>query len=273
MPFADELRLAWDTASVRALLRKVILHGMFRHDQALGQALLDEVARLVETDRPGPTLYDDLHDFLKRPEHAVSFWKLFQGDEHARIQRRVGQLVALLPEGHAPDGFADVGCGTGLVTAALARHWRLPRERVFGVEVFDRAHDAGDGFTRVPFEGRRIPLPDASQPLALLIMVLHHDTDQVGLLRQVFRILRPGGLLVVRETDAYRVDLRLFNQVMEMLYYRVFNQLPGVPNPVLHRSAAEWEFQFRRVGYAIDRIERPEPDNPFTPVHYLLRRP
>ncbi len=271
MPFTDELRLAWAATSVRAMLTRLVLRGMFRHDPALGQGLLDEIDRLVQTDLAGLALYDALHAFLCRPENDASFQKLFQGDEAARIQRRLGQLVALLPDGYTPAGFVDIGCGNGLVTAGLARHWNLPANRVFGVEVFDRSQAVG-AFTPVPFVGRHIPLDDASQSLALLIMVLHHDVDPPGLLRQVCRILQPGGRLIVRETDAYRVDLRLFNQVMELMYYRVFNRLPGVPNPFLHRSAAEWEFHFRRVGFVIERVERPEPDNPFTPVHYLLGR-
>jgi SAM-dependent methyltransferase len=272
MAFADELRLAWHTISVQQMLRKVILEGIFRYDPALGEALLARIETGVAGLAPSVELYDDLHQFLKRPENAASFQKLFQGDEAARIQRRIGQLVKLLPAGWKPTGFVDVGCGTGLVAAGLARHWELPPGRVFGVEVFERSQ-AGDAFTRLPFADRHVPLPDATQDLALLIMVLHHEVDQLGLLREVFRVLRPGGRLIVRETDAFRVDLRLFNQVMEMMYYRVFNQLPGIPNPVLHRSAAEWEFDFDRIGFVPEKIERPEPNSPFTPVHYLLLRP
>jgi SAM-dependent methyltransferase len=271
MPFADELRLGWHTPSVQQMLRRLIHEGIFRADATLGEALLARIDALVATLMPSAEIYDELHRFLKQPENADSFRALFQSDEAARIQRRLGQLIRLLPERWRPGCFVDVGCGTGLVTAGLARHWELAQDHVFGVEVFERSQ-AGDVFTRLPFVDRRIPLPDGTQDLALLIMVLHHEVDQVGLLRETFRVLRPGGRLIVRETDAFRVDLRLFNQVMEMMYYRVFNQLPGIPNPVLHRSAAEWEFDFDRVGFVPEKIERPEPDNPFTPVHYLLRK-
>lgn len=272
MPFADELRLGWNTPSVRTLLRKLILDGIFRYDPPLGEAVLARIDAGVAGLQPSAELYDDLHAFLKSPEHAAAFQKLFQGDEAARIERRVGQLVKLLPIGWRPGSFVDVGCGNALVTAGLARHWNLPREHVVGVEVFDRSL-ARAAVTLLPFADHHLPLGDASQDLALLIMVLHHHVDQIGLLRDIARVLKPGGRLVVRETDAFRVDLRLFNQVMEMMYYRVFNQLPGIPNPVLHRSAAEWEFDFAQVGFVVEKLERPEPDNPFTPVHYVLRRP
>src|SRR5262249_34518131 len=128
-------------------------------------------------------------------------------------------------------------------------------------------------FTRVPFAGRRIPLPDGSQDLATLIMVLHHEAEPGELLREVYRVLALGGRLIVRESDAATPDLKLFNHVMEQFYYRVFNRLPGGPTPATHQAAAEWLRLSREAGFALEQRSDPEPGNPFTPVHFVLRKP
>jgi ubiquinone/menaquinone biosynthesis C-methylase UbiE len=268
---ADELRQAWQTPEVQALLCAVLERGMFRDDPALARMLLDALEAGVAARRPGEAVYDDLHTLLHRDGTTERFRGCFDGDEAARIERRVRQLAALVPEGETPGRYVDVGCGTGQVTAGLARAWSLPPERVAGVEVFERSLAKG-AFTPVPFRGRTIPLPDGSHDLATLIMVLHHEADAPGLLAEVCRVLRPGGLLLVRETDAATPEHRLFNRVMEQFYYRVFNRLPGVPNPVTHRGADEWRGLFRATGFSPQREERPEPDNPFRPVHFVLRK-
>ena len=268
---ADDLRQAWRTPEVQTMLRRLLAGGMFKDDPALAQLLFDAIEAGCASGRSSEALYDDLHAVLHREENLRRFGRLFQGDEAVRIERRVRQLVELVPPGEEPARFVDVGCGTGQVTAGLARAWGLPPQCVVGVEVFERSLAPG-AFTAVPFAGRKVPLADGSQDLATLLMVLHHETDAPGLLTEVCRVLRMRGLLLVRETDAATPELKLFNQVMEQFYYRVFNRLPGVPNPVTHRSAVEWRKLFARAGFTIEREERPEPNNPFTPVHFVLRK-
>jgi SAM-dependent methyltransferase len=268
---ADDLRQAWRTPEVRTLLRRLLEGGMFKDDPALARQLFETIDHGCATGRSSEQIYDDLYQLLHQEDNLRRFGRTFQGDEAARIERRVRQLAELVPPGEEPGRFVDVGCGTGQVTAGLARVWGLPPDRVLGVEVFERSLAPG-AFTAVPFAGRKVPLPDGSQDLATLLMVLHHEADAGGLLAEVYRVLRPRGLLLVRETDAATAELRLFNQVMEQFYYRVFNRLPGVPNPVTHRSAVEWRGHFARAGFTIEREECPEPGNPFTPVHFVLRK-
>jgi SAM-dependent methyltransferase len=267
----DDLRQAWRTPSVQALLRRVLDHGMFKGDPGLAGLLFDAIEGGCARGRPSEALYDDLHALLHREENLRRFGRMFQGDEAIRIERRVRQLVELVPPGETPARYVDIGCGTGQVTAGLARAWGLPPQCVVGVEVFERSLAPG-AFTAMPFVGRKVPLPDESRDLATLLMVLHHETDAPGLLAEIYRVLRPRGLLLVRETDAATSELKLFNQVMEQFYYRVFNRLPGVPNPVMHRSAVEWRALFADAGFAIELEVRPEPENPFTPVHFVLRK-
>jgi ubiquinone/menaquinone biosynthesis C-methylase UbiE len=272
MRFEDDLRQAWQDPQVWPMLCQLLEHGMFKNAPALALQFLGAVDAGCSSDRSCEQVYDDLYAFLQDAERRGHFSRHFAADEAARIRRRVEQFTALVPAGEAPHSFADVGCGTGLVTAGLAQAWKLPRDRAFGVEVFERSQ-APDVFTPLPFEKRRIPLPDGSIDLATVIMVLHHETDPQGLLREVFRILKSRGLLLLRETDADTPALLLFNHVMEHFYFRVFNRLPGVPNPFTHRSASEWADMVRSAGFSIEKTLRPEPGNPFTPVHFVLRKP
>jgi SAM-dependent methyltransferase len=272
MHFADDLRQAWQDPIVWPMLRRLLEEGMLKSAPALALQFLAAIDAGCSSDRSSEQIYDELHAFLQEAERRGVFARHYGADEDARIRRRIDQFVKLVPSGQAPHTFADVGCGTGLVTAGLAQAWKLPRDRAFGIEVFERSQ-AADVFTRLPFEKRHIPLDDNSIDLATLIMVLHHDPDPPRLLAEVFRILHRPGLLLVRDTDANSPELLLFNHVMEQLYFRVFNRLPSVPNPWTHRSAREWADMFRATGFIVEKTMTPEPINPFTPVHFVLRKP
>lgn len=50
-------------------------------------------------------------------------------------------------------------------------------------------------------DGRSLPVRDASADRVLLIEVLHHVEDAEGVLRETRRVLRPGGLVLVEESE------------------------------------------------------------------------
>ncbi|MGH2688501.1 MAG: class I SAM-dependent methyltransferase [Actinomycetota bacterium] len=95
----------------------------------------------------------------------------------------------------------DVGCGPGLYTAELVARGagfvhgidvspemiRLATEAVQGPVEF-RVHDL-----EKPFHW----LADGSFDAAVMALVIHHLDDRVAALREIARVLRPGGRLVV----------------------------------------------------------------------------
>ena len=102
----------------------------------------------------------------------------------------------------------DVGCGPGTITLDLAR--RLAPGEVVGLdaaaEVVDEAAEAAlrDGTSNVSFvvgDVYALEHPDASFDVVHAHQVLQHLTDPVAALTEMRRVLRPGGLLAVRDSD------------------------------------------------------------------------
>ncbi len=103
----------------------------------------------------------------------------------------------------------DLGCGTGALTAALAPH-------VAHVHAIDassamltaaRARFASLGNVTV-HDGslETLPLADASLDVAVLMLVLHHVADPARALREVRRVLRPDGRVVIADMRAHSHD-------------------------------------------------------------------
>ncbi|MFN3197296.1 MAG: class I SAM-dependent methyltransferase [Bradymonadia bacterium] len=135
-----------------------------------------------------------------------SFWQQHVGDHH----------------GDAPT-YVDLGCGPGLMLRAWRQ--RFPNAQLHGVELqpymlataraiakeVDGTIHAADLQTLV------LDLPDHSVDAALLSMVVHEMGEPVGLMREIKRVLKPGGRLVLM--DWVRVPL---SQYLERFDGNVF---------------------------------------------------
>jgi ubiquinone/menaquinone biosynthesis C-methylase UbiE len=111
-------------------------------------------------------------------------------------------LSALAPQ--PGETVLEVGPGTGYYTLDVARTCGTLHIFDLQQEMLDhtmrRAVDAGLANV-VPRRGdaRSVPYPDASFDAAYLVAVLGEIPDQDAALRELARVLRPGGRLVVGE--------------------------------------------------------------------------
>jgi ubiquinone/menaquinone biosynthesis C-methylase UbiE len=115
----------------------------------------------------------------------------------------------------AGDRMADIGCGPGFYAVAAA-HLVGSTGRVFALdlqpEMVDRvreraAADQLDNLEPRLCEESRLPLPDGATDKALVANVLHECLDRVAFLREVRRILVPGGQLAVVEWRAEAMEM------------------------------------------------------------------
>jgi SAM-dependent methyltransferase len=119
-----------------------------------------------------------------------------------------GEAAFFLPHLRPGMDVLDVGCGPGSITLGLAE--AVAPGRVVGVDLQPaqaeqaRALAAGRGVGNVRFgaaSGYELPFPDGSFDAALAHVVLMHLREPVRALREVRRVLRPGGLVGLRDAD------------------------------------------------------------------------
>ena len=94
----------------------------------------------------------------------------------------------------------DLGCGTGSLSAALAPHVGYVHAVDASPAMLTAATTRLAAFGNVsvqegPIEA--LPLHDGVLDVAILMLVLHHLSDPVRALREVHRVLRPGGRVLI----------------------------------------------------------------------------
>ena len=127
--------------------------------------------------------------------------------QHA--QRTADEAAAfLLPHLRPGMRLLDVGCGPGSITRGLAE--RLAPGQVVGIDLSRDALDgarreaAARGLTNLRFEEASVyemPFADGSFDVVYAHQVLQHLRERPSAVREMLRVVRPGGLVAVRDVD------------------------------------------------------------------------
>jgi 2-polyprenyl-6-hydroxyphenyl methylase/3-demethylubiquinone-9 3-methyltransferase len=179
-----------------------------------------------------PAQYDELVGEWWRPdgEFAALHWLAASRAEH-------------IPPAPGPDALlVDLACGGGL----MAPHVQRLGYRHVGVDVgrpgleLARAH----GALPVRASVLAVPLTDGCADVVVAGEILEHVADDVGVLAECARLLRPGGTLVIDALAAGRLSVLVNVHLLE--------RLPGGPPPGLHDPALFVDRQ--RLLAAADRL-------------------
>jgi SAM-dependent methyltransferase len=100
---------------------------------------------------------------------------------------------------HSPSTVLEIGCSSGFLLRDLLA--RLPEHRVFGADyTHETLEHLGKQLPNVPllqFDLTQCPLPDAFVDVAVLLNVLEHIDHHEAAAAHLFRIIRPGGAIVI----------------------------------------------------------------------------
>ncbi len=147
--------------------------------------------------------------------------------------------------GTGPAKILDIGCGTGRFAARLLK--RQPAARVWGLDLSpgmlgrcrQRGRALGGRLQVVQGDSERLPFADDTFDAVTCAHSFHHYPRQQTVLREMHRVLRPGGRLLIVDGDRDRVWGRLVFDVVVVL----------LEGPVRHLSGAAFRELYRRSGF------------------------
>ncbi len=169
--------------------------------RALIQAACESVAGLPELAQDRENVERIL---ARRRQQSESYFNLIAGKLGknycpGRSWEAIGHLALRLAPAIT---IADLGAGEGLISQLLARSaervWCIdnsPRMVEVGTELAEKNGLANLAYKLGDIEA--VPLPDASVDLAILSQALHHANHPQKAVSETYRILRPGGRVLI----------------------------------------------------------------------------
>jgi ubiquinone/menaquinone biosynthesis C-methylase UbiE len=149
-----------------------------------------------------------------------------------------------------PESVLDVGCGTGKLLRQAGTCW--PEANLIGVDpakgMIEIAQRLTPNATFLTGMGEALPLPDASVDLAFSTVSFHHWHDQAAGLREIARVLRPGGyfLLVDISMPGWLVQVFRLKRVHSRARLRALFNQAGLQ--VQRQQKSAWQRVLATVG-------------------------
>jgi len=101
---------------------------------------------------------------------------------------------------------ADIGAGTGFISQGLAEKVAKIHLLDASEEMLDVARQNLKEYTHVEYhlaESLDLPLADQSMDVVFANMYLHHTADPLAAIKEMVRLLKPGGRLVITDLDTH----------------------------------------------------------------------
>jgi SAM-dependent methyltransferase len=185
------------------------------------------------------------HDYTAVPSTATVICIAVLSLEHLDAIRvaEIDKIASLLPGGAR---ILEIGAGTGKQALELQRRGF----NVTAIEIADSGYAAHRIFPITDYDGRTIPLPDASVDVVFSSNVLEHVPDLACTHAEIRRVLVPGGIcLHILPTHTWRLWTTL-TSYPEAISFAV-SSIPGLLPQAPPRSA-----ELRRLGQVWYRAAR-----------------
>ena len=117
--------------------------------------------------------------------------------------------------------YLDVGCHKGEITKSISKYFKIKKENIYGIDI--------KKYCELPFKFNtfnfsKIPYLDNTFDLVTCFMVLHHCPSHDILLKEIFRVMKTGGILIVREHSCdTKTDEALLDVLHEFYDYILYS--------------------------------------------------
>lgn len=124
--------------------------------------------------------------------------------------------LAKLPTGGS---LLDAGGGTGRISQHLVKHAKQVVVLDSSIKMLTQALSK-NGLRAVGSEIEYLPFSDASFERVTMVDALHHVAEQKRSLQEIWRVLKPGGLLIVEEPDIKHFAVKLVALAEKLAFFR-----------------------------------------------------
>lgn len=244
-------------------------HPLFKVNRTIQFRLLNffkykdqQVMKMINSSKNDLCLLYELRKLLYKPNPKPVYSKYSKERELSRTRDIKIELDIVRKQLNPSFSYLDLGCSEGKITTAVIENLELSPEQSFACDIFPQEPNPLFRFTQNFVS--HLPFSDRQFTFITLFMSAHHFSHMDDMMKEIYRILVPGGYVLIREHNYKTPDDTIFYNIIHGIYSCVLVN-ESTPYDFLssyieierksyyahYRSIKEWQTLFKEYGFNI----------------------
>jgi SAM-dependent methyltransferase len=200
--------------------------------------------------------YDDIHLLVMITDYLAQFQKKAQlisrEQDRADIIHELTNLY-IQTKNFTVKSYLDYGCGNGTITSCIGTYFGLAPDHIYGVDVIASSSDKITYIRGAPHN-----IPSGSIDCITAFVSLHHLGNKLdAVLSEIARMLRPGGIFIIREHDYNNTDtMRAYLNLIHMCF-DIYNtgscNVNDLRENTRYKSYHNWNILMHKYGFILQK--------------------
>lgn len=234
-----KLQFVWRDDIAKKILIDIFTNSQFRKSSTLRDQFLLKLNNLIKNEYNDDEIYKEMWKYIQNiPKSSKKLLNLNNHD--FRTTNRAEKIQQLIKKYLSTTKFdklnnikkgisiLDVGCADGNITITVGDYLDLHPSQINGCDITNLSedHPNNDKFIFKHLNQNiepKLPYENDSQDVVLALMSLHHIKSVELMICEIYRVLKPGGLLIIREHDSVGVKFPTILDVVHGFYGMVWS--------------------------------------------------
>lgn len=235
--FNKKIVMIWKDAMLRKIFLDILGNTQFRLCKYMKKEFCKKISSFVKARLTDNEIYDAMHTWVHCDvKDKIRDLILYDNNKYRSENRaeKIQDLIAKYLNVSEPQSdnlnILDVGCAEGAITVMVGKYMKLNPEQMHGCDIEkltkDNPYQQHFTFKHLSNANQTYKLPYASEShdVVLALMSLHHIPNKESMIKEIKRILKPGGLLIIREHHCVSNGLGLVLDVVHGFYSMVWSK-------------------------------------------------
>lgn len=232
-----KIAFIWKDKLLKKIFLDIIGNSQFRLCKYLKKDFCKKLSVLINKHKcTDNQVYDEMykwvHQYLNEKNKNLLLYDNNQyrsANRAEKIQELVKKYLNTIEKPKNPKDLnvLDIGCAEGAITVMVGKYMNLDPNQVHGCDIEkltdDNPYQKQFTFTHLSDPNSyKLPYDNDSYHVVLALMSIHHIPNKKAMLDEIFRVLKPGGLLIIREHHCVSKGLGLVLDVIHGFYSMVW---------------------------------------------------